>query len=241
MAKFDSLSGKRAAETLSYLALLTLLFAVKGIELLLSVQYNLAGRPVPLVGLVLYALLGAGGLWLAQRTGFPRMWEEDIGNRRRFLFPAVAGMLAALGMITMDVWLQAANYPQIPHTELPEGLLLVIIAGISEELALRLFLIPLLVWLGSTLLLDGRWQEPVFWSAAVLSGILYALLALGALLSRAEVAAVSAAPPFYLLGLPTILLYSLLAAYFFRRAGFLAVLSLRFGFYFVWHILWTLW
>lgn len=233
-------SRKLAPDTLSYLLLLVLLFVAKGIELRAGVEYNLTGRQVPLAGLLLYGLLGAAGLWLTHRTGFPQMWEEDIDTRLRFLLPAGAGMFAALGMIAMDVCLEAGRYPQILQTELPEGLLLVIIAGISEELVVRLFLIPFLVWLVSTLLLGGRRQTLVFWSAAILAAILYSLLALGVLLSSTELATVSAAPPFYVLGLPTILLYSLLAAYFFRRAGFLAVLSLRFGFYFVWHILWPL-
>ncbi|MDX1686698.1 MAG: hypothetical protein R3248_01835 [Candidatus Promineifilaceae bacterium] len=229
-----------SADSLTYLALMALLFLAKAIELLAGVTYNVAGQQAPVAGLVLYALLGVAGLWLAGRTGFPDMWDQEITNRNRFLLPAAAGVVTALGMVAMDLWLRVGAYPQIPQTELPEGLLLVIIAGITEEVALRLFLIPLLVWLVSGLLLKGRWQERIFWGAAGVAAVLYSLLAVGALLGRAEVAGVSSALPFYVLGLPTILLYSLLAAYFFRRSGFLAVLSLRFGFYFVWHILWAL-
>jgi membrane protease YdiL (CAAX protease family) len=143
-------------------------------------------------------------------------------------------------MVGMDLWLQAAGYPQIPQTPLPQGLLLIIIAGLTEEFALRLFLIPFLIWLLSALLLRGRWQAPIFWLATTVSAVLYALLALTALGDRADMAAFSSVTPVYLLGVPSIFLYSLLAAFFFRRAGFLAALSLRFGFYFVWHVLWVL-
>jgi len=92
---------------------------------------------------------------------------------------------------------------------------------------------------GAGLLLNGRGQEQVFWDAAGVAAVLY-LLAGGALLGRADVACVSGGPHFYVLGLPTILLYSLLAAYVFRRCGFLAALLLRLGFFFVWHILYAL-
>lgn len=219
---------------------MAILFLAKAIELLADVEYNLVGQQAPLAGLVLYGLLGAAGLWLSRRTGFPRMWDPNISNRGRFLLPAVIGVVTGLGMIGMDLWLRIANYSQIPQTELPEGLLAVIIAGITEEIALRLFLIPLLIWLVSGLVLKGRWQEQTFWGAAGVVAVLYTWLAVGALLGRAEIADVGRAPPFYILGFPTILLYSLLAAWFFRRAGFLAVLSLRIGFYFVWHIVWPL-
>jgi len=63
-------------------------------------------------------------------------------------------------MAAMDLWLRAGDYPQIPQTEVPEGLLVIIIAGITEEIALRLFRIPRLVWLASGLLLGRRRQEP---------------------------------------------------------------------------------
>lgn len=234
---FIRLIGKLSANGLTYVVLVAILFLAKTIEGLAGIEYNVAGQQAPLAGLLLYTLLGIAGLWLAKRTGFPGMWDPAITNRHRFLLPAAAGIIIGFGMIATDVWLRAAGYSQIPQAELPEGMLVVIIAGISEEIALRLFLIPLLVWIGSNVLLNGRRREQIFWGAAVVAAILYSLLAVGALLGREEVAN---GPPFYVLGLPTILLYSLLAAYFFRRAGFLAVLSLRFGFYFVWHILWAL-
>lgn len=217
---------------------MAILFSAKAIEEVANVEYDLAGQQAPWAGLVLYGFLGIVGLWLARRTGFPDLWEPEIANRFRFLLPAVTGAVTGLGMIAMDAWLRAGNYPQIPQTDLPEGLLLVIIAGISEEIALRLFLIPLLIWLTSSLLLGGRWQDQFFWGAAGIGAVLYSLLAVGAMVTRTNMPGVSGAPPFYLLGLPTILLYSMLAAYFFRRYGFLAVLSGRFGFYFVWHVLW---
>ena len=219
---------------------MAILFLAKAVELLADVEYNLAGQQAPVAGLVLYGLLGVAGLWLSRRTGFPRMWDPTISNQRRFLLPVAAGVAAGMGMVGTDLWLRSANYSQIPQTDLPEGLLAVIIAGITEEIALRLFLIPLLIWLVSGLVLKGRWQEQTFWGAAGVSAVLYALLAVSALIGRAEIADVGRAPPFYILGLPTILLYSLLAAYLFRGAGFLAVLSLRIGFYFVWHIVWPL-
>ncbi|HSM58057.1 MAG TPA: hypothetical protein VK879_18015 [Candidatus Sulfomarinibacteraceae bacterium] len=225
----------------SYVVLVMVLFAAKGIELLAGVQYNVAGQQVPLSGIVLYALLGAAGVALARRTGFPGMWDADVSNRLRFLMPLGVGALTGMGMVLMDLLLRTGGYGQIPQTALPEGLLVVVIAGITEEIAMRLFLIPLLVGLVSSVLLGGRRQEQVFWGAAVAAAALYGFLAMGALSARGGTADIAGAPPFYSLGLPTILLYSLVAAYFFRRAGFLSTLSLRFGFYFVWHILWPLW
>lgn len=231
---------QRSQDWLSYLIMIAILFGAKAIEVLVGVEYNIAGQQVPIAGLLLYAVLGAAGVSLAHRSGFPTMWQQEISNKTRFALPVAMGVLIALGMVGTDFWLRAQGYPQLPQTQLPEGLLVVIIAGISEEIALRLFLIPLVVWLVSNLLLGGRWQKQVFWAAAVLAAILYAMLTMGALISSVSTAVISAAPPFYLLGLPTIFLYSLFAAFYLRRAGFLAVLSLRFGFYFVWHVLWIL-
>ena len=91
-----------------------------------------------------------------------------------------------------------------------------------------MFLIPVLLWIVSSLLLRGRGREPTFWTIAALTSLLEPVGDLGL---RDQ-------------GLPTMTAvfaqdYALnfTQAWFFRKWGFLAAIAVRVAFYAVWHVL----
>jgi hypothetical protein len=92
-------------------------------------------------------------------------------------------------------------------------------------------LIPLLLWLVSTLLLRGRWQQPIFWVLAALTSLIEPLtqdmeaLALGAPMFAAVIARG--------FGL------NFIQATLFRKYGWLAAILMRVAFYVVWHMLYV--
>jgi hypothetical protein len=107
-------------------------------------------------------------------------------------------------------------------------------AGILEEILLRLFLTTMLVWLVSAVILRGRGQQTVFWVVAVVVGLMYAMLQMAAYTMVAGEVTFLAGVWF----LVQIGCYFVVAAYIYRRYGFLAAVAMRMGDYLIWHIIW---
>jgi hypothetical protein len=100
-------------------------------------------------------------------------------------------------------------------------------SALVSVMLLRLFLLPLPVWLLSSLLLRGRWQEPIFWTLAVATSVLEPLGNLATLARLGWLDSGLAWPVALLLFLSFGI--NLLAAYLFRTYGFVSALSLRLG------------
>src|SRR5262245_23164099 len=111
---------------------------------------NLAFTWMFLVGI---ALMGLSGIWLAQRTGFPSFCDRRISNRPRFVLPAIAGMIYGAIEVLRDLPSPSANI----NLRFPYSLPFYTYGAIFLETMLRLFLIPLVVWLISNVVGRGRW------------------------------------------------------------------------------------
>jgi hypothetical protein len=205
------------------------------------------------------AVAGLAGVWLAQQTGFPEMLEPGISNRQRFLLPLVVGMSFGLLEILADrltgmtkLFMELMHL-RIFHVGFPASALVYPGGAIIVEILYRLLPLPLIMgvcygtaWLvrrsrGSVqTVTNQRSKDLTFWVAASIlswfepvtqSGVL------GLILPGRE---------FRFRGHEDMVMYemlsgysfNLLQAYFFRRFGFLACLSMRVGMYLVWHVLW---
>jgi hypothetical protein len=179
---------------------------------------------------------GAGllGVWLSHQTGFPAAWDERVANRERLLLSALIG--AAFGVLTIAVdrltgqsqlFVEQMGLARF-HMPLPASLVFYPGGAIIVEVAYRLLPVPLLLWLGSNVLLRRRGQQQTFWTLAVLTSAIEPgtqdLSALG-----------SGLPLFAALFVPGFA-FNLTQAVFFRRAGFLAALTVRLGDYLIWHV-----
>jgi hypothetical protein len=182
-------------------------------------------------------VLGVAGRYLSRQTGFPRIWDTAVTTGKRLLFPAAIGL--ALGIIwilletsgTFGVVRATLPGNQI-HTPLPAALVTYPAGALILEISLRLFAIPLLLWLISNLLLGGRGQQVVFWLAAVLVALVEPLGLAGPVLQSGVGFSIDLA---LLMGFS----YgaNLIFADLFRRYGFLAPVTARLSFYLVWHII----
>lgn len=176
-------------------------------------------------------MLGWVGVYLAARTGFAEMWQADIPHLKRFVFPALVG--AGIGILTIvfDLIQPLGNESLI---KFPASLFAYPLAGILEEIIFRLFMTTTLVWIISNMLLSGRWQEGVFWGVTTFLGMYYTFNQLSIYRNLVGSLDLLIAVQFFIV----IGVSSILAAYFYRKYGFLAAISLRLGDYFVWHIIW---
>ncbi|PWT85741.1 MAG: hypothetical protein C5B56_13555, partial [Proteobacteria bacterium] len=128
--------------------------------------------------LLAWSVLGFTGVFLADRTGFPAAWGNGISVKQRFLPPTLLGsVLGVLAILTemRTGWTKIVaakmHLPSI-HIALPASILIYPGGAIIVELAYRIFLLPLLLWLISSVILRGRAQARVFWILAVITSLI---------------------------------------------------------------------
>jgi hypothetical protein len=176
--------------------------------------------------------LGAVGVYLGPRTGFPHPLDARVTARQRFLVPALVGVAFGVG----DVALFKLVIHPAPLTGLmpfmqpfPYSVLLYAAGALETEALHRLIPMPLLLWLAGKVI-PGKGASPaLFLVLAVLTSAVEPYLQLpegpGGLL------AFSFGNGF---------VFNLLQALFFRWYGLLAALTVRLGHYLVWHVLFGL-
>ena len=181
--------------------------------------------------LIIVAVLGFVGLRLSRRTGFPEIFDAAVSNRQRFLTPVLLGLASGILLLLLDL-IQPIEESHVPF---PVSVAFYAYGGIVSEILLRLFLIPLFLWLISFVLLRNRWQEQVFWGIAIVLSLLEPLGQIGAALQIGTLGET--------VGLTIVLSFAvaygvnLLSAYIFRISGFLAPLIMRLSLYAVWHVI----
>ena len=190
--------------------------------------------------LIIYGGLGFLGLQLSQRLGFAALWSPTVSAQQRLLTPAYAGLGTGVFFVVADEFLKRFHtLGALPHPPFPTSLVASASAGIGEEIIFRLFLIPFWMWLISTVILKGRWQTEVFWGVAVFSALAFALAHLPSVMFAAGIQKVNQVPVPLLSEI--VLLngaVSLVAAYCFRRYGFVAAVGVHFWTDVVWHVIW---
>lgn len=192
-----------------------------------------------LIMFVLYGFLGFIGLWFSKKLGFPDIWENEISNRQRLLYPAIIGIFIGIFFIIIDLILSRFHpLGRLPHPPFPTSLVNSIIAGIGEEVIFRLFFISFWVWLFSYLILKERWQNQIFWTFAVISAFSFAFSHIPTVLTIMSLGRISDIPPALMVEI--ILLngvLSVFAAYYFRKYGFLAAVGIHLWTDVVWHVI----
>ena len=180
-------------------------------------------------------VLGVGALWLARRIGLPGFWNPDLPATRKWLLPVLLGVAFGVLAIGVDAWTgwtdvieKKLGLPSI-HIEFPASLLIYPGGAVIVNVIYYLVPIPLLVWLVSSLLLRGRFREPVFWTIGALAAAIEPLTQ-----------DLSYPGPAWVMLLVLLSDYALNLAqvYLFRRGGFFATVLLRVSFYLVWHVVW---
>jgi len=235
-----------------YLGLILVLAILAAISIFLPAYQTLvpqqelpASRPVlavvnAAIMLLVYGGLGYLGYILSQKLGFADIWDAKVSNRQRFVFPALVGAAAGVFFIAADaVFSRFHSLGPLTHPQFPLSLIASATAGIGEEVIFRLFFISFWLWLISRVILKGKGQETVFWIVAVFSALAFGLGHLPSAMLLYEFSSLSEVP-LALLSEMILLngVLSLLAAYYFRKWGFLAPVGIHFWTDVVWHVVW---
>jgi hypothetical protein len=218
----------------AYFGLFVFVIVLRVLLFFVHVEYVLPAQEqmVSIPSLVVVFALGLIGLRLATKAGFTEMWDSGVDNRQRFLVPAIIGLGFGILSVIIDLLQPLGGEIQI---KLPASLLVYPIGGILEEILFRLLLTTFLIWFFSKVLFRGRWGAQVFWVVAIAIGLLYSFLQIGqySVLTGLPVDLLTFSRFLVIIGA-----YFVVAAYLFRKYGFLAAVSMRLADYLVFHILW---
>ncbi|MFW6311917.1 MAG: type II CAAX prenyl endopeptidase Rce1 family protein [Nanoarchaeota archaeon] len=208
----------------------------------LPASKNIIALVNALIMLILYGGLGCIGLRLSKKIDFPELWDNKYSAKEKLVYPAVLGSTAGLFLIILDYIFSFFNgFGKLIHPPFPTSFFASLSAGIGEEIIFRLFFITFWVWLISKIILNGKYKNIVFWIITVISAILFAAAHLPSIMFLVGTKTIA--------GLSTILIVELLilnslisipAAYYFRKYGILAAISIHFWADIVWHVIYGL-
>jgi hypothetical protein len=182
------------------------------------------------------ALLGGLGVYLASRIGLPAAWDARVTNRVRFAYPLAVGvglgvisvvlelLTGGISFVVADLGLERFNAP------FPGSVLLYSGGAVVLEVAYRLLLIPVVLWVALRLGLPERHMVKAFVVLALITALLEPS---GQTAVAIEAGRYDLAVSQFALGF----VYNLAQAFFFLKAGFLAALSVRWGHYAIWHVI----
>jgi membrane protease YdiL (CAAX protease family) len=190
----------------------------------------------------LYGGLGAAGMKLSAKIGFPELWDAKIPVKTKLFVPAITGTAAGVLLIIADiVFVNRFALKPLPHPVFPVSIFISLNAGIGEEIIFRLFLISFLVWLFSNKIFKGRYAAPIFWTAVISTSLLFALGHLPALiLSEGYKTTAEIPPPLIAEVILLNGLVSILCAAGFRKYGILFAMGVHFWTDAAFHVIYPL-
>jgi len=242
---------KLTLSTRIYISLIIILAVLAGISVFLPISELLSSQELPIskpviaianagIILIVYGGLGFIGLILSQKLGFANIWDPNISNGQRFLIPALIGICLGIFLILADmIFSRFHDLGAFPHPPFSASLVASATAGIGEEVIFRLFFISFWVWLISYVILKNKWQNLIFWIITIISAFAFAMGHIPSVILLFNFNSFTDFPPALLSEI--ILLngvFSLFAAYYFRKYGFLAAVGIHFWADVVWHVIW---
>jgi hypothetical protein len=192
--------------------------------------------------LLAYGGLGYVGLRLTRKLGYPDLLDARVSTRQRFVNPCIVGLWLGLIFIVADnIFSRFHQYGPLPHPPFPTSIVASFSAGIGEEMVFRLFFIPFLVWLISRVVLKGQQERVTYWNAAIFSAVFFAAGHVPAVMYLLDINTLSGIPAAMMAELFVLNgTLSLVAAYFLRRSGYLAAVTVHTSADIVWHVIWGL-
>ncbi|MEY2691900.1 MAG: hypothetical protein RIT03_290 [Bacteroidota bacterium] len=177
---------------------------------------------------ILILLLGIPFLFLQSKANLPNFLEDSITNKQRFLKPFLIGtVFGILDVIIIKIIMHPEPYTELPPflQPFPYSIFLYFSGAFEIEVFYRLIPLTLILLLGKWLA-GGKYFNIFLWTAIILTSF------------REPLEQFPNGELWYVIyALLTGFLMNLLQVIYFKKAGFLASLTVRLGHYLFWHIL----
>jgi hypothetical protein len=177
---------------------------------------------------ILILLIGLPFIFLFEKAVIPQFLEPKVNNRNRFLIPILIGLFfGILDVLIVKFILHPDPYSELPPflQPFPYSIFLYFSGAFEIEVFYRLIPISLGLFIASKIK-SGKYLGPTFWILAVLTAFREPLEQFP-----------SGEIWFIVYALISGFAMNFLQAVYFKKAGFLASLSIRLGHYLLWHIL----
>ena len=177
---------------------------------------------------ILILLLGIPFLFLQTKASLPDFWEATISNKQRLLAPALIGAaFGVLDIIVFKVILHPEPYSELPPflQPFPYSFFLYFSGALEIEVFYRLIPFTLILLIGKWFA-KGKYFNAFLWTGIVLTALREPLEQIP-----------DGGIPLIIYSLFTGFLMNFLQAVYFKKAGFIASLTIRLAHYLFWHIL----
>jgi len=192
--------------------------------------------------LVIYGLLGLGGLWFAHKLDLPGIFSENGNWRGWFFVPLGLGVICGLALVIGDLLFAPINgFGRMVHPGFPVSILASISAGIGEEIAFRGFVFGLWGFILNWLFKRFNGRTAALWIANVIAALGFAASHFGTIMvltgatSMAELSPVLIAEIFVLNGI-----IGVIAGQRYMKDGLIAASGVHFWADVVFHVIWGL-
>lgn len=177
---------------------------------------------------ILMLFLGIPFLFFQTKANLPNFWEVNISIKQRLLWPVLIGVIfGILDIVVFKIMLHPEPYSELPPflQPFPYSCFLYFSGALEIEIFYRLIPLTIILLLGKWFA-KGKYFNAFFLTGAILTSFREPLEQLpdgGTLL--------------IIYSLLTGFLMNFLQAIYYKKAGFLASVSVRLGHYLFWHIL----
>jgi hypothetical protein len=182
--------------------------------------------------IILAAFFGFIAIKLAEKSGFPEIWDEKISNKERFLYPVLLGFAFALIEILVGL---AMDLPNI-HVPFPFSIPVYVSGGIFLEILYHLIPTVFLIWFISNVFLKGKRQKEVFVVVAVLASLWEPVMQITGMYQMGMLPGMVFGAGLFIF----IFAGNLIPITLFRKYGFLAPVIWRLTDYSLWHGIWPM-
>jgi hypothetical protein len=172
--------------------------------------------------------IGIPFLFLQSRAGLPEFWDNTVSARMRLFIPVIIGIaFGVLDVVVFKVIMHPEPYQELPPflQPFPYSLFLYLSGALEVEVFYRLIPITLILLAGNWLK-GGKYYNAFLWTAAVLTSLREPIEQL----PEGNVLLIGYS---FLTGF----LMNFIQAVMYKKAGFVASLSVRLGHYLIWHIM----
>jgi hypothetical protein len=194
--------------------------------------------------LIAYGCTGLLGVFLASKAGFKNIWNDEIKQRNNILIIIFTGMAMGIYFIGYETLSdKILNKYLLPYdiSVIPASIFVSFADGIGDQV-LNMLCISFFVWLFSKIIKSEKGRSIMFWTAAVLFAVLFAVehiasTPLYSLEGYINIFRISSLEFRLILGVYAPL--SLVCTGFFRKFGLLSAITIHIIADLMWRVMWA--